>query len=329
MAHALFSQQAASSSGTAGFAPSSLASALSFGGAGFALAGNDGLAPIGDVGLGPQPGIKDIQIGLRPTELVVRGGHLNRPIVMSKLRVVDGKRFVFLWKSCADLNALLTGRAKGGGRKLASTAVFAHIWRAKEAKKEDMLRAAGGPTEELTSAEQPAEASGLASLDLDDFAEGAGQPPKPKRGAKKAKEVKRLLAKQLPKYAQVELVDAAPIVGLWRPFVLLDGGNSAPALEATEDNLSKLRAWVEHDLLEDRDRQDKGRGRGRAAKAKRGPRGDPGHRQYFTGRRWLEKTPLQAGASGHGDAPRFKRFRTLKRRVTPDDVAEEAADPNL
>ena len=59
----------------------------------------------------------------QPSEVVLRGGYLKQPVLLTRLVTVDDKKFVYLWKGCPELSKFLTGLPVCK-RPLASCLVF-------------------------------------------------------------------------------------------------------------------------------------------------------------------------------------------------------------
>ena len=268
-------------------------------------------------GFAPDPVAQDVAlvaVGALPSELVLRGGCLKEPVLLSGLRTADGAQFLVLFKGCPLLNKFLTGTPVCK-RPLAKTTLIEYIL----AKKNSAFDAA---VTEVKQGSAPiadnalAEADFASALCLDDPPaaaprESSGPGP---RNHRKLRGIGRFVA-QLPSTCLVQLQRGN---ATWDLRVLLDGKTKAPAIEASAGNLQRLFSWVQEDLREG------GRVRARygAAQApERTPRGCRDSREYLVRNRWVKKIRLPV--IHKPTRPYARSFRTLVRQRS-DEVSQPA-----
>ena len=259
-----------------------------------------------------------IDLGLKLGEMVLRGGMLKRPTVISGVKIVHGCGFVYLWKTSRWLNEFLAGGMRGA-RPLSCTAVpealqelreRARLQSLQDASVEDASDGAAGTLDRTEAlgfdAPAPAAASGY-------------------KGSKR----KRLAAKALLPLT-VEVTLTTPGFDPWKVRLLLESVQRAVAMEVTTDNLTALYLRVQADLAAGRKLRPRygsgGGGAGGAAsqvRRKKPRHYEDGSKEYSVGRRWVRKIPEQAaGGRPPFAGPSFRRFKVLKRRHTEDAAAE-------
>jgi len=221
------------------------------------------------------PPVQPIKLGRLPSEVVLRGGYLKQPVILTRLTTVEGKRFVYLWKGCPDLNRFLTG-VPVCKRPLASCHVFEQIAEQRnETYRQKLadLKGAGGAVDDPKASRLDADGDAVESLGLDDTASKTS--PVDVRNARM-----RVFKKVKGQVQRMEAVSIDhPGLDSWRPLVLMEPATKAPAMEATAGNFSALFALVDHELTHGNATKQE---RHRAVKADtRLPRGPPGDREYF------------------------------------------------
>ncbi len=247
-----------------------------------------------------------VHIGLLATELAVRVGSGQEPIILTKLTEVEGKVFVNLWKADPPLAKFLTG-GRACKNLLAKINVFEKLAEARNAEVVKLMQ----------DVEQPA---ALQDVDLADQL-GVNEAIVPAASKPKKRRVMlKTLRMQLP-YAipvGITLADGE----IWNPMVLVAEANRAVALEATADNLATLRMWVIRELEDGRDKEEVKK----RASSQKAPRGPKGRREYFvTGKknRWVKKELIEPRP---GQRPYSKRrYRTLVRRSS-DELSTTTAN---
>ena len=191
----------------------------------------------------------EVRAGLRDTdpEVVLRGGHLDKPILLCNLTIVEGHKFVHLWKGCPILNKFLTGKS-AMHRPLANSSAIENL----AAKRNEAFREILADEEDGgEEADDPVDALGLDEEDdvmLDKNRKGQG------KAAKRKKYLPiRMKMMSRPSFLPVEVQggfapsgESAP----WRPLVLLEVASTAPAMEATSENFKALFDLVASELAE-------------------------------------------------------------------------------
>ena len=147
--------------------------------------------------------------------------------MLTRLRVVDGKQFVYLQKNSAELCRFLTGKS-AYTRPLAASTAFEEVLAARDKTYKASLRELMEGAAEAPAAadEQP---PAVDDLGLDEPLVAAAGAPGHDRKLGKRQRASAL--KQLPRMAAV-LVQR-PGRPDWAPAVLMDNGRSAPAIEAS------------------------------------------------------------------------------------------------
>lgn len=189
----------------------------------------------------------EVRAGLRDTdpEVVLRGGHLDKPTLLGNLTIVEGHKFVHLWKGCPILNKFLTGKS-AMHRPLANSSAIENLAAKRNEAFRDILADEEDGGEE---ADDPVDALGLDEEDdvmLDKNRKGQG------KAAKRKKYLPiRMKMMSRPSFLPVEVQggfaprgESAP----WRPLVLLEVASTAPAMEATSENFKALFGLVASEL---------------------------------------------------------------------------------
>lgn len=260
--------------------------------------------------------MEGIELGLMPGELVLRGGMLKGPTVISGVKMVHGCGFVYLWKTSRWMNQFFAGKLSGK-RPLACTKVPEDLQVLREQARADCLRGMEAAAEDCgSSAGKP---DPTAALGFDAPAPAAAVVVKSSKRAKKG--AKALL----PSVVEVTLKKDG--FEPWPVRLLLESVQKAVALEATVENLTALYLRVQADLAAQRKlRPRHGRGSGfpcGSADIRRKPprHYEDGTKEYSVRNRWVRKFPLSSAEVPPVSAnPSWKRVRTLKRRHTEDQV---------
>ena len=239
-----------------------------------------------------------IVTGLHKTELVLRGGFLDTPAVLTGLRVVEGRQYVTLHKHNKTLVRFLTGKATFR-RPLARTAIIEGLMAARALKQKTLIADSEASVESAAPGDDDDD-----DLDLADGPKSSAVTPAKRTSWRKAFVNKT----QLPLADVVEVL--RPGSDPFRPRMLLSTvrGNEAVAIEATADNLEVVLCAVRDDESSVAPSGTTGGGEPR----KRPPRKlDDGSREYFIRGRWVNKRRErdEAGAV---------KVRTLLRRPTDE-----------
>ena len=152
-----------------------------------------------------------IACGVLPSELVIRGGGLEKPIVLTELQEENGKRFYHLVKDNDNVALLLTGACKSR-RLLANSLTIENLGRLRDDKFTQLAAELGGQ-----AGSQPAasEDDGLG------LAPASTSTPSPRKAR-----VKPQIQSQMPTAAAVEV--ELPDGTMWRPVVLLTDRKTNP-----------------------------------------------------------------------------------------------------
>ena len=236
-----------------------------------------------------------VLVGLMPTELVLRGGRLKEPTVLSRLRLEDGCAFAALWKSDPVLNRFLSG-TRLSARPLARSSVFNMLAERRNAAYKEAVR-------EATSSLQG---------DLqDDLADALGldeEPAKPAaaKGGRRHRRVGKPVS--VPRSVVLEIPRSGFVP--WRPRVLLDKATCVVSMEATTENFQALFALVADELGSG------SRPRAEAGRSVKPPRGQAGARSYWNAKegQWVQKILQEDPVDTSAKPFRMRRFRVLKRR---------------
>lgn len=248
-------------------------------------------------------------VGLLDDEIVLRGGNLSRPTVLSKLIVVDGKRFVRLARNSKTIREFLCPGGKGVAWA-AARSVFEDIAALRLQFVQNFLRGEPASRQEVTQEIDQVEQLGLDAADS-----GTNQPLGlvPNRRRKAA----RVIMKQMPSYFEARLPRAGHPD--WCSNLLVKTGNTAASIEASGRNLQTLLEIVAAKGLRQAEDGDE-----RAPKkvSSRSPRGEVGAREYWIAskQRWVKVAYAQ-------EAQGRKRKRTLVRRASGDASSHSAVLP--
>jgi hypothetical protein len=252
-------------------------------------------------------------LGTLPTELVLRGGLLKGPVVLTGLQIVMEKQFVVLRKTDKILNGFLTG-LPASGRPLAHTLIMEKLQQLRNSKGKDLLAELQNPAGEEAGAIVPVVIGEVDDLGLDipvDVVVSVHPVGKRLRGTSI-----RAARSQLPMTAVVSV--ERPHGSMWQPVLLLDVAHKAPAMECTAANFQALFELVQADLAEGTCHR-KPYGSDCPLPVAKAPRRYPdGSREYWVRNKWVRKTKL-----ANDSMPVVRKFRTLKRRSS-DEVAAAA-----
>lgn len=237
-----------------------------------------------------------VSLGLLPDEVVIRGGLLPKPMIVSNVKVVAGAPYLVLIKSSAVLCQFLAGKSSCK-RPLVKTMVFETLLEARNTKFKELIEEARGAAGDLGPGEgEVAEFEDKLGLDV--------AVPSPAKGKRKVA-ISRLVA-QVPVAAKVSMLG-----GEWCPMMLLEGSTKAPAIEATPDNLRRLFDMAQAEM---EDGVIKRARHGVGGEDRPKPRGPMARREYCIGNRWVTKIRIAPVANK-------SKFRTLKRRRSGEDEA--------
>jgi len=246
-------------------------------------------------------------IGVLPSEVVLRGGGLPEPVILSGLKVVQGSAYIPLRKEHNELHMYLTGQRQKM-RLLQSSPIIGALVALRAAAREQAVASASG----IGGPDEP---------DLvDDLGLDNGDAPKlPARRSRK---------QVLPETVLVTVErDGFPD---WGPRILLDSNRAAVSMEASVDNFRILHQLVSDDLSAAGSPIP--RKSGAVGGSKRPPRGPQGAREYWRQdtRRWVKKVLVKpTGGPGTSSPPKpspdKRKFRTMIRR--PSDEAAPKRRP--
>ncbi len=246
-----------------------------------------------------------VACGVLSSELVIRGGGLDQPVVLTELKEENGKRFVHLVKNDEILASLLTGVSKSR-RVLSNTLTIERVGRLRDDKFAELAAELGLQV----GSQSPASVDD--GLDLVSVLPGGPSP-------KKARVRPQILI-QMPTFAAVEAL--MPDATMWRPVVLLADRKSNPFMEATEQNFKNLYILVQHDLAGGQLKR-LPHGVGRGAEEKKEPRAlDNGSTEYWVEarQRWCQKKALDQDASQDEQPNKRMKYKSLY-RVPSDEAA--------
>ena len=191
-----------------------------------------------------------ILTGLQPTETVLRGGHLKQPIVLSRLRTVGDKQFIYLWRSNRDLTNFLTDIAFFR-RPLKHSNVLQRLADLRNTKMVELMGKLHDMADAADAGKSHVEASAVTdSLDMDDEP-GDEKPEEEIKANGQRKHVSRRdrnLRKQLPKVHEVSY--DRPGDDPWTPMLLMEAATVSPAMEVIDENFTALFELVDRDLTE-------------------------------------------------------------------------------
>ena len=258
-------------------------------------------------GLRGGDGAGGVHTGLDASEAVVRGGRLTEPVLFSNLLVAgDGKKFVRLKKSHEGLCRFLTGKGAWSS-PLAGSTVFETL----RVRHDEQIEALVAATFSGPGAGEPAAGDGeedpMALLGID---QPTAFEPGKRSCSRAISRLRKSVASQQPGYVRVGLEPGYELLVLTEA-----DSHCPPAIELTASSLWSLFRAVNADLdqTEKPPREE--------ATASREPRGPPGKREYWCGRRsvWLQKEMLPEAEQGPS-----KRYKVLLRRGTPPDDGDGA-----
>jgi hypothetical protein len=216
-----------------------------------------------------------VSVGTSRHEIVLRGGFLAKPEVVTGIIEVHGMQFWRLAKQDSILNKFLTAGSLCK-RPLANTSVIESLLMKRNDEWHNRLAAFATATEEPMTTTDDC----LESLKLDD---NPTTPNKKEASSQKKKSPKamRKVAHLMPGVATVELERKTGSGATWKVTVLLENPlRQAPAIEVTAVNLQVLLDEVEYEINDGETRPKKRR----AHREEEGcePFGERGRRSYFT-----------------------------------------------
>jgi hypothetical protein len=177
---------------------------------------------------------------LASDEMVLRGGYLAQPVVLTRLTQVCGRKFVPLWKVSPELAVFLTGQ-KPSAAKLKDVNCFDEMRRVVRNVCEATIKEIKN-TGEVLAAEDL-----TAKLGLDTEHQASGRAANSRHC--RARRVTKNQWKMLPEFAVVPMQIAGCEPG-WAPFCLLTPEAKAVAMEATLQNFEALFKFVQVRLNE-------------------------------------------------------------------------------
>jgi len=244
-----------------------------------------------------------VRTGVSDAELVLRGGYVKKPIVLTQLRTLAGKQFLYLTKQSTQLSSFLC-KERVNKHPLAKTFVFERLAKARDDVYKKLMSAGGDTLPVAPASQKPDEQDQLGLDDLNATATSLQD-----SGKKRPRKKDRI---QIAPTATIEL----PMLGgnPWEVIMLMEPANKSPAIEATEANLQQLFDIVNDEIEHGQVRRPK---YGiESAGSRPPPRGPRGERQYAVGQKWVTKIRAHAAQDpGPGD----KKLRTLTRRRSGGD----------
>jgi hypothetical protein len=251
---------------------------------------------------------RPISLGVESTEIVIRGGHLKSPLVMTGLAVVDHIQFIKLRKTNKVLSSFLTDKP-AFQRPLAKTLVFEKLGLLRNAKYHELL------VEVQTAG---TEGQGEEEQEIDDL--GLDEPEVGGRLSNWSRHRGRYRAavKLIPRMAIVSFERPGQLA--WEPMLLMESATKVPAMECSTANLQAMFALVQLDLSDGSVHRPQ-HGRQREQAQTKPPRllAD-GSREYWIRGGWVRKIRLAAPIPP-ADPPDGRKFKTLKRRSS-DELAK-------
>ena len=77
-------------------------------------------------------------VDLKDTEIVIRGGQMKKPTLITGLTCRDGKKYLYLWKNSNELSLCFAGQP-ACKRPLAKTMIFEKLAQARQTKRAALL----------------------------------------------------------------------------------------------------------------------------------------------------------------------------------------------
>ncbi len=244
-------------------------------------------------------------LGQLPTELVLRGGMLDKPIVVTDIVMIQGRQFMRLRKGDAKLSQFLTGVALSQ-RQMSNSTVIERLTTLRDDKYTILLQELGhaGGTDTV---EESADDLGL------NGSTGGSPTTRPNKS-----KVRSLMP------AITTLAVVLPDGSEWQPSVMMDPRHIAPAMEATSENLDALFVLVRQDMDDGNVRRPQF-GCEREPGVAKAPRLlSDGSREYWSGHRWVRKLPVPKGVI----AGQTRKFTCLVRRSS-DEAASSSAESHV
>ena len=225
--------------------------------------------------------------GLQADEIVLRGGRLTSPTLLTGLEVVEGRQYVRLGRRSPALCLFLTAKSQCVG-PLAGNAVLDQI----AALRQDFVQKFG--KEDINDVEDDK---------VEDLGLDASDESLVPTGGRSRRNL-RVVNKTLPSHFEARL--ARPGKCDWTFRMLCERGNKAPCIEATTVNFEALFQLVSDSHAKTGVEEDSPA----KQRSRRSPRGDPGAREY-----WLDSNQrlvkIEYEDVQHAGA---KRRRTVTRR---------------
>jgi hypothetical protein len=259
--------------------------------------------------------------GTLPTEMVIRGGMLKGPAVLTGLCTALDKPFIPLRKSDKVLSLFLTGRP-AGLRPLANTLIIEKLLELRNNKRRDLAaeirRDLRMPAVDDAGAMVAVADGQVDDLGLDDPAEvlvAVDPVDKRRRGI-----CNRAVLSQLPRTAAVSV--ERPDGTVWEPVLLVDVAHKAPAMECVVANFQALFEIVQGQMT-DGTSQRKQYGKEHPLSESKAPRHHPdGSREYWVRGKWIRRYKIPSSSR-----PALRKYRTLKRKSSDEAAAAARARP--
>ncbi len=238
----------------------------------------------------------------RPTEAVLRGGHLSQPVLLQGLITRGGAAYLPLWKTHPQLNMFLT-RTSSCRRPLAHAAFMRDI-SAERDRVQDEFKRSWMEGEQDASGEDPVDKLFGGEQD----ASGESKPKAGRRTKKRGPPLTAIFPETFTLHLQRE--SGAP----WTPRILADSKTKAVSMECNVDSLVAL---FEKAAAEAQDASSEKPRRGKAAKE---PQDINGGRYYYmkTREKWIRKTYIKKTPGGRPYSTKYftKVFKEQRRTST-------------
>lgn len=267
---------------------------------------------------------------LDKTEVVLRGGFLKGPVVVTGLTCVGGRMYLYLSKSNNVLLSNFFSKEPARNRPLAKTLMFERIAELRDAKYKALVKDAHTVAVNVPEATgqlvvtDPCDDLGLDADPVSDLfgeATGPSVAGKPKAKANAKRRVRRKARLSVPPAAELSFNRAGQPD--WTFWSLMEPANKAPAIEVTAENLQALFELVDNEISHGGVRRPQ---HGSSSQGLRPcPRGPPDRREYCIGSRWVIKMKKGSGEPPARVATSPKKFKTLKRRRSDDAAYSKAA----